>query len=370
MAAPKRKRRNSPPSYSAQTQSSNAKRVKFSIPLQQGRSPHRTESSASKVPSHSRGILQNKRQREDTSDDDEGLQPKQKFTLCSWPKIKPADGPQRRDGNAGEGSSKNLKEEDEGNGASGERRSDMVISGATAVSVSRKGEQDGNGEAFAEENPAESKTTLIKNDGYEMPSVESDHDENRTGAERSNDSPVEVNSHHDVFSEEDSHNSISSDEEAAAQTSSDEGSDEGSDEDSDEDSDGDSDHDYSIHNHFIGSTHRSSSNHHTLTFSNRHTLTFSNRHTLTFSNQTLISRNIPSGAHLSRCKLISCNTTNATLQSCRVISCNLRSSTAEDCSFVSCDLRDCWIGGCTFVICNISGGSAEGCSYRMTSVRI
>lgn len=194
MASPKRKRRNSPPSYSAPTQSSNAKRVKFSIPLQQSQSTHKPESSASKTPSHPKAIPKKKRQREDNSDDDEGLEPKKKFTLCSRPKINKADGPQRRDNNADEGSRNSLKEEDEGNGARGERRSDIVISGATGISVTRKGEQDGNEKAFAEANPIESKTTLVNNDGYQMPSVESDHDDAGTN----NDTPVKVNLHDDV----------------------------------------------------------------------------------------------------------------------------------------------------------------------------
>ena len=182
MAAPKRKRRNSPPSYSAPTQSSNAKRVRFSVPLEQGRSTHIPESSASNIPSHSKGIPKKKRQREDTIDDDEEPKPKRKFTLCSRPKIKPVDGPQRRDENADEDSRKSLREEDVDIGVGGEHRSGTVISGATAVSVSRKGEQEGNGETFAEEDPAESKTTLSNNDGYNIPSVESDHDSNRTDA--------------------------------------------------------------------------------------------------------------------------------------------------------------------------------------------
>ncbi|KAL8880878.1 MAG: hypothetical protein Q9198_001804 [Flavoplaca austrocitrina] len=331
MAALKRKSRNSPPSYSAPTQSSNAKRVKFSIPLREGRSTHKPESSASKVPSHSKGILQNKRPREDDDNADEGLDRKRKFTLCSRPKIKPADGPQRSDNITNEVSGETLSETDEGIEAGAAGRPENVVPAATATSVTCKSEQDGNGEAFAEENPAESKTTLINNDSYEMPSVEADHEDDRMDVETSNDNPVDVDFIGDVSNVEDSFESIPSD----------------------EDSDEDSDHDYSINIHFIGSTHRSSSN----------------RHTLTFSNQTLISQIIPSGAHLSRCKLVSCNTTNTTLQSCRVISCSLRSSTAEDCSFVSCNLRDCWIGGCSFVSCNIGGGSAEGCSYRMSNVK-
>ena len=332
MTGPKRQRRNSPPSYSAPTQSSNVKRVKFSIPLQQGRTPHRTESSASEVPSHSRGILQNKRQREDEDDDDEEPKPKRKITLCSRPKIKPADGPQRSDNITNEASRETLRETDEGIEAGAECRPEIVVPATTATFVTCKSQQDGDEEPFAERNTAESKTTLLNSDGYNMPSVESEHGSNRTDAETSNDNYVGMN-FHDGFS------------------SSDDYSDSDSDEDSEDDSDDDSDDSMDIHP--AGITHRRSSN---------------RRHP-TFSKRTFISQNIPSDAHLSSCKIVSCNTTNTTLQSCRIISCNLRSSTAEDCSFVSCNLSDCWISGCSFVSCNIGGGSAEDCSYRMSNVR-
>ncbi|KAL9632096.1 MAG: hypothetical protein Q9204_003936 [Flavoplaca sp. TL-2023a] len=227
MAAPKRKRRNSPPSYSAPTQSSNAKRVKFSVPLQQGRSTHRSEPSASKVPSHSKGILQNKRQREDDGDADEGFDRKRKFTLCSRPKIKPADGPQWSDNITDEASGETLREMDEGIEAGAEGRPEIVVPATTATSVTCKGEHGGDEEAIAEEDPTESKTTLINNDGYEMPSVESDHDDDRMEAETSNGNPLEVDFDGDVPSEEDSFGSIPSDKD--------------SEDDSDDDSDGDSD---------------------------------------------------------------------------------------------------------------------------------
>ncbi|KAL9029298.1 MAG: hypothetical protein Q9180_007046 [Flavoplaca navasiana] len=366
MAAPKRKRRNSPPSHSAPTQSSNAKRVKLSIPLQQGHSIHKLEISASKVPSHSKRILQNKRQREDDDGADEELDWKRRYTLCSRPKIKPTDGPQCSDNIINEASGKTLRETDEGIVAGAEGRPETVVPTATATSATCKGEQDGDEGAPAGEDSAESKTTIINNDGYEMPSVESDHSDHGTNPETSINTPVVVDFYDDVSSEEDSHDNTSISEEASTDSSSDadtdddddtSGEDDDDDNDNDDDDDDDNDDDdddYPIDSHLFDSTHRSSSN----------------RHTLTFSNETLISENIPSGAHLSRCKLVSCDMTNATLQSCRVLSCDTRSSTAENCSFVSCDLRDCWIGGCSVVFCDIRGGSAEGCSYRMSNMRI
>ncbi|KAL8634675.1 MAG: hypothetical protein Q9226_009454, partial [Calogaya cf. arnoldii] len=274
MPAAKRKRGNTPPTYNAPTQSSNAKRVKFSVPV---RDAGEAQHSASKILKLPKGILKTKRPRED--DEEDGPKPKRKFTLCSQPKVAPLGA--KIEGAVGDPNGDavedpNLEQAPRENG-----QDETSAEGATAGSVPAEDDQGGNEGSMIEENPEGSDIAPVNN-AHGMPTVESDPEDEWTDLESSASSALEQGIHYFDASDEDTLGGSS-------------------------DEDDDDDDDLSTNNTANG------------TFTNG--TTSNSNSNLIISDQTLTSRDIPSDAHLSHCKIISCNISTATIIDCRIISC-------------------------------------------------
>ena len=88
----------------------------------------------------------------------------------------------------------------------------------------------------------------------------------------------------------------------------------------------------------------------------------------TFKNQTLISQNLPNGASISGCSLVSCNGKNLLITNSSFSSCNFNTSFVENCSFSSSNLNDCTVIGCSFSSCNVKGGAIQHCSHSSSNV--
>ncbi|KAL8756940.1 MAG: hypothetical protein Q9199_002583 [Rusavskia elegans] len=198
MPAEKRKRRNTPPRYDAPTQASNAKRVKFSISLQEGRHTLKPGPGASKTPTAPKGILRTKRSRENDDDDEEGPSPKRQVTLCSRLKVQPNQAP---NGNG-------LDELGKEHVGVADCQDSTSAEQITTTSTKPKDDLGGNeesmaqgepvtqGERFAEGDsgePVDSKTAPI-NDKYKGPTVEFDLNDEWTDEEASNNYSVDLDS--------------------------------------------------------------------------------------------------------------------------------------------------------------------------------
>ena len=116
MTHPKRKRQTSLPPHAAPTKGSKAKRVRFSLPLQQGPQTPQPGSPIHRSPTVPKGILQTKRPREHDDDDEVGSKPKRRLILLCRPRVSPAEAPNEVTGE--ELTKESVKEEKDEDGTS------------------------------------------------------------------------------------------------------------------------------------------------------------------------------------------------------------------------------------------------------------